>query len=159
HPEPRMLVDGRWTRGSGTETRPVENPATGETLTELPVATAADLDEALDAARRAFPGWRRTSPVERGRVLREGARLIRGRVGDLAMVITLDLGKPLAESRAEVLLAAEHLEWAAEEARRSYGRVIPARDPDTLQHTVVEPVGVVAAFAPWNAPAVTPARK
>ncbi|MBE8516999.1 NAD-dependent succinate-semialdehyde dehydrogenase [Amycolatopsis sp. H6(2020)] len=159
HPEPRMLVDGRWTRGSGTETRPLENPATGETLTELPVATAADLDEALDAARRAFPGWARTSPVERSRVLRDGARLIRDRVGDLAMVITLELGKPLVESRAEVLLAAEHLEWAAEEARRSYGRVIPARDPDTLQHTVIEPVGVVAAFAPWNAPAVTPSRK
>ncbi|WP_410612370.1 NAD-dependent succinate-semialdehyde dehydrogenase [Amycolatopsis sp. lyj-109] len=156
---PRMLIDGRWTRGSGTDTRPVENPATGETLTELPVATAADLDEALDAARRAFPGWRRTSPLERGRVLRDGARLIRDRAGDLAMVITLELGKPLGESRAEVLLAAEHLEWAAEEARRSYGRVIPARDPDTVQHTVLEPVGVVAAFAPWNAPAVTPSRK
>ncbi len=159
HPEPRMLIDGCWTRGSGTETRPVENPATGETLTELPVATAADLDEALDAARRAFPGWRRTSPLERSRVLRDGARLIRDRAGDLAMVITLELGKPLAESRAEVLLAAEHLEWAAEEGRRSYGRVIPARDPDTVQHTVLEPVGVVAAFAPWNAPAVTPSRK
>lgn len=159
HPEPRMLIDGRWTPGSGGRTRPVENPATGEVLAELPVATAADLDEALEAARRAFPGWRGTSPVERGRVLRDAARLIRERVGDLAMVITLELGKPLAESRTEVLLAAEHLEWAAEEARRSYGRVIPARDPGTLQHTVVEPVGVVAAFAPWNAPAVTPSRK
>jgi succinate-semialdehyde dehydrogenase/glutarate-semialdehyde dehydrogenase len=159
HPGPRMLVDGRWTRGSGRETRPVENPATGKILTELPVATAEDLDEAIDAARRAFPGWRRTSPVERSRVLREGARLIRERADDVAMVITLELGKPLAESRAEVLLAAEHLEWAAEEARRGYGRVIPARDPDTLQHTVLEPVGVVAAFAPWNAPAVTPSRK
>ncbi|MEV5712888.1 NAD-dependent succinate-semialdehyde dehydrogenase [Amycolatopsis mediterranei] len=158
-PGPRMLVDGRWTRGSGRETRPVENPATGEIRTELPVATIEDLDEALDAARRAFPGWRRTSPVERSRVLREGARLIRERAGDVAMVITLELGKPLAESRAEVLLAAEHLEWAAEEARRGYGRVIPARHPDTLQHTVLEPVGVVAAFAPWNAPAVTPSRK
>src|SRR4051812_7925716 len=105
-----MLIDGRWTRGSGTETRPVENPATGETLTELPVATAADLDEALEAARRAFPGWRRTSPLERSRVLRDGARLIRDRAGHLAMVITLELGKPLVEARAEVLLAAEHLE-------------------------------------------------
>lgn len=159
HPEPMMLIDGRWTRGSGQRTRPVENPATGETLTELPVATAADLDEALAAAQQGLAVWRRTSPVERGRVLREAAGLVRQRVDTIAMMITLELGKPLAESRTEVLLAAEHLEWAAEEARRGYGRVIPAREPGTLQHTVVEPLGVVAAFAPWNAPAVTPSRK
>jgi succinate-semialdehyde dehydrogenase/glutarate-semialdehyde dehydrogenase len=156
---PLMLIGDRWTRGSGTDTLPVENPATGRTLARLPVATAADVEEALAAARDGFAVWRRVSPVERGRVLRDAAGLMRARVEDMARVITLELGKPLPESRVEVLLAAEHLEWAAEEARRTYGQVIPARDPLTLQHTVLEPVGPVAAFAPWNAPVVTPSRK
>lgn len=154
-----MLIGGRWTRGSGTETLPVENPATGRTLSELPVATAADVGEALAAAQDGFAVWRQVSPVERGRVLRDAAGLLRTRVEDVARVITLELGKPLAESRAEVVLAAEHLEWAAEEARRTYGQVIPSREPLTDQHTVLEPIGPVAAFAPWNAPAITPARK
>lgn len=157
--EPLMLIDGQWTRGSGTSTRPIENPATGEILTELPMATATDLDAALEAAQRGFEVWRRTSPLERGRVLRTAADTMRARTAELATVITAELGKPLAESRAEIDLAAEHLEWAAEEGRRAYGRVIPSRHPNTLQHTVVEPVGVVAGFAPWNAPAITPARK
>jgi succinate-semialdehyde dehydrogenase/glutarate-semialdehyde dehydrogenase len=147
------------TRGSGTKSLPVENPATGKTLFQLPVATAADVEEALTAAQDGFAVWRQTSPVERGRVLRDAAGLLRTRVEDVARVITLELGKPLAESRAEVALAAEHLEWAAEEARRTYGQVIPAREPLTEQHTVLEPIGPVAAFAPWNAPAITPARK
>jgi succinate-semialdehyde dehydrogenase / glutarate-semialdehyde dehydrogenase len=159
HPEPRMLIGGRWTSGRGHDTLPVQNPATGETLTELPVATEADVDDALAAAQAGFAVWRRASPVERGRVLRDAARLLRERVDATALTITVELGKPIAEARAEVLLAAEHLEWAAEEARRSYGRVIPAREPGTLQHTLLEPVGPVAAFAPWNAPAVTPSRK
>lgn len=147
------------TRGSGTESLPVENPATGKTLFQLPVATAEDVEDALTAAQDGFAVWRQTSPVERGRVLRDAAGLLRTRVEDVARVITLELGKPLAESRAEVALAAEHLEWAAEEARRTYGQVIPAREPLTEQHTVLEPIGPVAAFAPWNAPAITPARK
>ena len=154
-----MLIGGRWTRGSGTATIPVENPATGQPLFELPVATAADVEAALAAVQDGFAVWRQVAPVERGRVLRDAAGLMRARVEDMARVITLELGKPLPESRAEVLLAAEHLEWAAEEARRTYGQVIPSREPLTLQHTVLEPVGPVAAFAPWNAPVVTPSRK
>ncbi len=159
HPELRMLIGGHWTGGRGHDTLPVQNPATGETLTELPIATEADVDDALAAAQTGFAVWRHASPVERSRVLRDAAGLLRARVDATALTITLELGKPIAEARAEVLLAAEHLEWAAEEARRSYGRVIPAREPGTLQHTVLEPVGPVAAFAPWNAPAVTPSRK
>jgi succinate-semialdehyde dehydrogenase / glutarate-semialdehyde dehydrogenase len=159
HPEPRIFIGGRWTGGRGHDTLPVQNPATGDTLTELPIATEADVDEALAAALAGFAVWRHASPVERSRVLRDAAGLLRVRVDETALTITLELGKPSAEARAEVLLAAEHLEWAAEEARRSYGRVIPTREPGTLQHTVLEPVGPVAAFAPWNAPAVTPSRK
>jgi succinate-semialdehyde dehydrogenase / glutarate-semialdehyde dehydrogenase len=154
-----MLIAGRWTRGSGTDTLPVENPSTGRTLCQLPVATAEDVEDALTAVEDGFAVWRQVSPVERGRVLRDAAGLMRARVEDMARAITLELGKPLPESRTEVLLAAEHLEWAAEEARRTYGQVIPSREPLTAQHTVLEPIGPVAAFAPWNAPVVTPSRK
>jgi len=159
HPRPQMLIGGRWTDGSGDRTVPLENPATGEVLAQLPVATAADVDAALLAAAEGFARWRTESPIQRGRVLREAAGQLRAQIGAVSRVITLELGKPLAEARTEVLLAAEHLEWAAEEARRGYGRVIPAREPGTLQYSLREPVGPVAAFSPWNAPAVTPARK
>ncbi|SNQ49533.1 Alpha-ketoglutaric semialdehyde dehydrogenase [Frankia canadensis] len=159
HPTPRMLIGGTWTAGSGGATLPVINPATGETLTHLPVATRAEIGAALDAAEAGFRVWRAVPPIERARILAKGARRFRERIDEVAMVITLELGKPLAESRAEVTLAAEHVEWAAQEARRGYGQVIPARDPGVLQYSVLEPVGPVAAFAPWNAPAITPARK
>lgn len=159
HPHPQLLIGGKWTNGTGDQTIPLENPATGEVLAHLPVATAADVDDAVLAAQEGFAHWRTESPVQRGRVLRDAAGQLRSQAATVARIITLELGKPLAESRTEVLLAAEHLEWAAEEARRGYGRVIPAREPGTLQYSIREPIGPVAAFSPWNAPAVTPSRK
>src|SRR5690606_20596100 len=126
---------------------------------QLPHATTEDLDRALAAAQRAFNDWKRLSPLERGAILRKAASLLRERADEIARNITLDMGKPLAEARAEVIGCAEHTEWNAEEGRRIYGRIIPPRNPDVRQMVVREPVGVCAAFTPWNFPASQAIRK
>jgi succinate-semialdehyde dehydrogenase/glutarate-semialdehyde dehydrogenase len=153
----KLYINGEWIEGS--DTIDVINPATGESLGKLPLATSAELDLALQSANTAFAAWRTVSPVERGRVLRRAADLIRERVDRIASLLTLEQGKVLAEARSEVLASAEIFDWFAEECRRSYGRVIPSRDARTRQFVVLEPVGPVAAFSPWNFPAVAPARK
>jgi len=130
----------------------VSNPATGEHLGDLPCAMPEDVDAALQSAQTAFVSWRRLSPVERSDLLRRAADLTRERASEIALNITLDNGKPVADALAEVLNAAEHLEWHAEEGRRIYGRVVPARSPQVRQLVVKEPVGVCAAFSPWNFP-------
>lgn len=159
YPELKLFIAGRWLGGGGRIVEPVANPATGEVLAELPHATDADLDEALAAAAAGFEIWRRTSPVERGSVLHRAAALMRERREHIASLITLELGKPIAEARAEVDQAAGIFDWNAEEGRRAYGRVIPARARGFSQLALREPVGPIAAFAPWNAPAITPSRK
>jgi succinate-semialdehyde dehydrogenase/glutarate-semialdehyde dehydrogenase len=154
-----LLIDGIFI---GADQRPGEtvlNPATGESLGDLPHATIADLDAALAAAERGFRLWRGTPAVERGRVLRRAAELMRERVAIGARVLTLEQGKPLAEAKTEILFAADVIEWFAEEGRRAYGRVVPGRNPRLRQQVLREPVGPVAAFTPWNFPATTPARK
>ena len=154
-----LFIDGAFLKGDGRASEPVLNPATGQALAELPHATAADLDRALASAAAAFPAWRRTSAYERGRILKRAADLIRERKAAIASIMTLEQGKPLAESDGEIAHAADVLEWYAEEGRRAYGRVVPGRVPG-LTHTVVpEPVGVCLGFTPWNFPALTPARK
>jgi succinate-semialdehyde dehydrogenase/glutarate-semialdehyde dehydrogenase len=159
YPEVSMFIAGKWTRGSGLDELPVVNPATGETLGLVPLGVRADYESALDAASAAAPGWRRTSPTQRAEILRSAVVILRERHAELAELVTVELGKPLREARAEVTVAADHLEWAAEEGRRGYGRVIPARTAGTLQIARQEPLGPIAGFAPWNAPAITPARK
>jgi succinate-semialdehyde dehydrogenase/glutarate-semialdehyde dehydrogenase len=130
----------------------VFNPASGEIIGQLPHATREDLDCALSAAQRAFETWKKTSPVERSVILRRVAELARERADAIGRNITLDQGKPLAESIGEVNVCAEHAEWHAEECRRIYGRVIAPRRPDVRQFVLREPVGVCAAFTPWNFP-------
>lgn len=130
----------------------VLNPADGQVIGHLPHALVADLERALHSAEQAFEGWRRSSPLERSNVLRRVAALARERAPQIAHNITLDQGKPLAEALREVHSSAEHLEWHAEEARRIYGRVIPSRQPEVRQTVTLEPVGVCAAFTPWNYP-------
>jgi succinate-semialdehyde dehydrogenase/glutarate-semialdehyde dehydrogenase len=152
------FVDGKWVRGSGGAV-PVWDPATAQQLDELPLLAAADLDQALAAADAAFSPWRATSALRRGEILRTAAGLVRERTERIAVAIARELGKPLREARVEVRTAAEHIEWAAEEGRRAYGRVIPARDPAVVATARVEPLGPIAGFAPWNAPIITPARK
>jgi succinate-semialdehyde dehydrogenase/glutarate-semialdehyde dehydrogenase len=147
-----LYIDGQFLSGDGRPEQDILNPATLEVLGRLPHATPADLDLALAAAQRAFPAWRETPPTERGRILRRAAELIRERAPAIGRNITLDQGKPVAEAVAEVFGCAEHAEWHAEEGRRIYGRVIPPRQPGVRQLVLREPVGVCAAFTPWNFP-------
>jgi len=147
-----LYIDGKFIEAGGRKTEPVLNPASAEVLAQLPHATREDLDRALAAAQRAFTTWSRTSPLERSAVLRKVAELARARADAIGRNITLDQGKPLAESVGEVNVCAEHAEWHAEECRRIYGRVIPPRRADVRQMVLREPVGVCAAFTPWNFP-------
>ncbi|MBI0331338.1 NAD-dependent succinate-semialdehyde dehydrogenase [Burkholderia plantarii] len=154
-----LFINGEWIAASERATAPVVNPATLQELGRVPLATAADLEQALQTAKRAFDVWRKTVPAERARILKDGANLIRERVAHIAELLTLEEGKPLAESRDEVLRAAEYFEWFAEEARRIDGRVVPSNRPGVQQLVKKQAIGPVAAFTPWNFPAITPARK
>lgn len=158
YPELRMLIDGEWIGAAQRDAQPVADPGTGKLLGQLPLATAGDLDRALDAAQRGFIVWRRTPALERARVLRRAADWLRARSDLVATVATMEQGKPLAEARIELQLAADTLEWYAEEGRRAYGRVL-VRPTGSRTLVVKEPIGPVAAFAPWNFPLGNPARK
>ncbi len=159
YPELYLLIDGQRLNHTGRRTMPVVNPATQEVLGELPLANAGDLDAALEAARRAWPVWRAMGPQQRGRILRKAADLLRERGEAIARLATMEEGKALAEARVELTVAADILEWYAEEGRRAYGRVLPQRMAGVRMTVVKEPVGPVAAFAPWNFPLGNPARK
>jgi succinate-semialdehyde dehydrogenase/glutarate-semialdehyde dehydrogenase len=148
----RLLTDGK-------DTVPLSNPATGRQIATLPQADTSQVNEAVESASAGFAAWSRTPAYERANVLRQAARLIRGRLDPLARVMTLEQGKPLTESRIEWTMTADALEWAAEEGRRTYGRVIPSRVIGVSQIVHKFPVGPVAAFTPWNFPAFSPAQK
>lgn len=152
YPDLSLYIDGRFIGLEGRASQPVRDPATLEVLGQLPWADAEDVQTAIESAQRAFQSWRHVSPVERSDILRRVAALARERAPDIGRAITLDNGKPLADAIAEVENAAEHVEWHAEEGRRIYGRVVPSRDPAVRQLVVREPVGVCAAFSPWNFP-------
>ena len=147
-----LYIDGEFVAGEGRRTQDVINPATLEVLGQLPHATEADLDRALAAAQRAFESWKKSSPMDRSAILRKVATLSRERAKEIGRNMTLDQGKPLAEAIGEVSSCAEHADWHAEECRRIYGRVIPPRNADVRQIVVREPIGVCAAFTPWNFP-------
>jgi succinate-semialdehyde dehydrogenase / glutarate-semialdehyde dehydrogenase len=159
YPELKLFIGGEWLGGGGRTLQPVINPATGETLGELPHATPADLDRALDAAAKSFPKWRAMAPNERGKILRKAADLMRERTEHIARIATREEGKTLAEARWEVGLSADIFDWYAEEGRRAYGRVLPQQRPGVRMTVIKEPVGPVAGFAPWNFPIGNPARK
>ena len=152
YPQLSLYINGQFIHGGGRKESPVLNPATNQVIAQLPHATREDLDLALSSAQRAFETWRKVSPLERGKILRKVAELARERSADIGRNITLDQGKPLAEAVGEVMFCAEHAEWHAEEARRIYGRVIPARQDGVRQLVLREPIGVCAAFSPWNFP-------
>jgi len=153
-----LYIDGSFRTDTGNHSD-VVNPATGETIAQLPHAGTAELDEALAAAARAFPGWARTPAYDRGAILRRGAQLIRDRVDAIARILVSEQGKVLAEAKGELLYSADTIDWYAEEGRRAYGRTIPSRTPGMSHIVVPEPVGPCASFTPWNFPALTPARK
>ncbi|WP_076998032.1 NAD-dependent succinate-semialdehyde dehydrogenase [Variovorax sp. KK3] len=154
-----LSIAGEWIPASARETLPLVDPATLETIGRVPVATRQDLDRALEAAAAAAPAWRRTSAYERSAILRRAAQAIREDVDTIARSLTREQGKTLAEARGEVLGAADTFDWFAEEGRRAYGRVIPPRASGERWLVVREPVGPVAAFSPWNFPAMLSSRK
>jgi succinate-semialdehyde dehydrogenase/glutarate-semialdehyde dehydrogenase len=157
YPKLGFYVDGQWIT-SRDRAHIVVNPATGETLGEVPFANASDLDQALEAAERGFRTWRRTSVAERARVLRGAAEILRKRVDVITRNATREEGKTFAEARIETLGCADLFDFYAEEAKRVYGRVLVR--PSGLRSMVMkEPVGPVAAFAPWNFPVHNPGRK
>jgi len=147
-----LYIDGQFLSGDGRREQEVWDPATGQTIAKLPHASRADLDHALASAQKAFQSWKHSSPMDRSKILRKVAELARERAKEIGHNITLDQGKPLAEAIAEVVSCADHADWHAEECRRIYGRVVPARLPNVRQTVVREPIGVVAAFTPWNFP-------
>lgn len=159
YPRLGLFIAGAWTDGAGGRSEPVINPATGETLGLLPHAGTSDLERAAGAAAEAFERWSRTAALERKRILNGAAALIRQRIDAIARTLTLEQGKALAESRGELAAAADIFEWYGDEAVRLYGRLVPSRLPNTEHRVVREPIGPVAAFCPWNFPALTPARK
>lgn len=148
-----LFVGGEWRDAVSGGTFGVTNPATGETVATLPDGRAADMRGAIEAATRVQREWGKTTAGERAGVLSEAARLIRGRVGHLARVMTLEQGKPLAQSEGEVEYAASCLDRFAEEARRVCGETMPADSPDKRIFLLKRPVGISAAVTPWNFPA------
>ena len=154
-----LFIGGEWLGAEGRKTSPVINPATEETIGQVPHASKADLDRALAAAQLGFKTWRAIFPDERGRILKRAADLLRERKEEIARIATTECGKSIHETRIEVMMSANIFEWYAEEGRRAYGRVLPQRATGTRMAIVKEPVGPVAAFAPWNFPLGNPARK
>ncbi|WP_336922754.1 NAD-dependent succinate-semialdehyde dehydrogenase [Aquipuribacter sp. SD81] len=154
-----LLLDGRWRDASGGARIPVEDPATGEVLTDVADATAEDARSALEAAVAAQEGWAGTAPRERGELLRRAFELTVERGEDLALLMTLEMGKPLAESRAEVTYGAEFLRWFSEEAVRAYGRWSTAPNGASRLLTMKQPVGPCYAITPWNFPLAMATRK
>jgi succinate-semialdehyde dehydrogenase/glutarate-semialdehyde dehydrogenase len=148
----QLFINGKWRPSQSGKTIAVLNPATEETIGTVAHADRADLDEALEAAARGFKVWRAVAPFERCRIMRKAAAIMRERNEEIAPLMTMEQGKTLAEAKIEAMAAADVIEWFAEEAKRAYGRVIPARGPGIYQIAVKEPVGPVAAFTPWNFP-------
>jgi succinate-semialdehyde dehydrogenase / glutarate-semialdehyde dehydrogenase len=159
YPAPCLFIAGQWRGASDGATQPVTNPATGAAIAELPIATAADISEAADAAHRAWPLWQAMSAYDRAAILKRAAALIRKRAEQIGRITTIEQGKVLAESTNEARSCADIFEWYAEEARRAYGRIVPSNHPGVRHMVLKEPIGPVAAFSPWNFPTTIPSRK
>ena len=157
-PDLALFVGNSWRVGEGRDEHAVVNPATGDTIAKVPVATAADLDEALVTADTAFRAWRATDVDTRAAILRKTATLLRERADTIVRTLTIEQGKPLVEARGEVVGAASMFDWYAEEARRAYGRVL-VRPTGQRSIVIRQPVGPVAALSPWNFPIYLLAKK
>jgi len=152
YPNVQLFIDGKWRPAASGRTIPVLNPATEENVGTVAHADKSDLDEAAAAAEKGFKVWRAISSYERSKVMRKAADLMRERAEMIATLMTMEQGKIFAEARIETMASADIIEWFAEEGRRTYGRMIPARVPGVYQMAIKDPVGVVAAFTPWNFP-------
>ena len=153
-----LLINGSWKIGEGRDSFAVIDPASGDAIGAVPLATAADLDEALAAAELGFAKWRATPADARGAVLRKAAALLRERSDEIARLLTLEQGKPIAEARGEVAGSAQIFDWCAEEATRIYGRTL-VRPMGQRSMVNRQPVGPVAVFTPWNFPVYLLAKK
>jgi succinate-semialdehyde dehydrogenase/glutarate-semialdehyde dehydrogenase len=152
YPDTQLFLNGEWRDSISKETLEIINPATEEVIGKVSHARKEDLDLALNAADNAFNEWKHVSAYDRSKILRKAADLVRSRADKIAMLMTLEQGKPLAEAKGETLGAADSIDWYAEEGRRAYGRIIPSRATGIFQYVFKESVGVVAAFTPWNFP-------
>lgn len=152
YPPVNLFINGAWREGSEGVREDVINPATGEVIGSFAHATPDDLDEAIKAAEEGFKAWQAISVFERSKIMRAAAGLMRARLEEIAGLITAEEGKPLAEARMEVNGGADLVDWFADEARRTYGRIIPARFPNVTQHAVREAIGPAVGFTPWNFP-------
>ena len=157
-PDLKLFIDGAWAAGEGRDCHAVINPATAETIAELPLATKDDLDTALHAAEKAYPAWRALDVEKRAAILRKAASYLKKNANDIGALLTQEQGKPLKEAIGEVYGAAQMFDWYAEEAKRNYGRTLVR---PTGQRSIVlhQPVGVVATFTPWNFPIYLLAKK
>ena len=152
-------IDGAWVTASSGAAITVDNPATGEPIGSVPKLGAAETRQAIDAAARGFASWRKTTAKERAAVMRRWFDLMMGNREDLARLMTIEQGKPIAESRGEVAYAASFLEWFGEEAKRVYGDTIPGHQADKRIVVIKQPIGVVACITPWNFPLAMITRK
>nr|WP_271566237.1 NAD-dependent succinate-semialdehyde dehydrogenase [Bradyrhizobium sp. CCBAU 11386] len=151
------LIDGRWIAGEQRDV--VVDPATGEEIADVARCNAADMNLAIAAAERSFEAWRELLPTRRGEVLRSWASLMRHHLEELAVLVTVEQGKPIAEARYEIGYGAGFLEWFAAEGERAYGETIPSHKPASLLHVRKQPIGVAAAITPWNFPVAMITRK
>lgn len=155
----QLLINNQWRDGVGNAAIDVLNPATGEQIGKVAHASIVDLDSALLAAQQGFEKWRGVPAIERQRVMRNAAALLRERLDEISILMTWEQGKPVAEAKTEILAAADIVEWFADEGMRAYGRMVPPRRLGVQQLVFKEPVGPVAAFTPWNFPITQIARK
>ncbi|HTM77971.1 MAG TPA: NAD-dependent succinate-semialdehyde dehydrogenase, partial [Devosia sp.] len=155
----KLFIDGHWRAGVSGDTIALINPATNGEIGRVAVANEADLEEAVLAADRGFKEWRALSGYARSQIIRAAAGHLAQRQEEIALLLTREQGKPLVEARLEIGNSVALIEWFAEEARRSYGRLIPARAAGVVQRVIKEPIGPVAAFTPWNFPIAQSTRK
>jgi succinate-semialdehyde dehydrogenase/glutarate-semialdehyde dehydrogenase len=160
YPQLRMYIAGHWLNGGSAGERDVVNPATEEVLGRLPLAGAQELAASLEAAQSGFAVWSAMPPIERFHIMHRAAEILRAQTDEAARVMTLEQGKPLSESRREIQLSADIIDFLAEEGKRAYGRTIAPRSSAILQqHVTRVPVGPVLALTPWNFPMNLPSRK
>lgn len=155
----QAFVGGRWEDAAGGQVRNVFNPSTGKQIGTIPDLGAAETRRAIEAANKALPDWRSRTAKERAQILRKWFDLMMAHQEDLAILMTVEQGKPLAESRGEIAYAASFIEWFAEEGKRAYGDVIPSHGRDKRIVVLKQPIGVTVAITPWNFPAAMIARK
>ncbi len=155
----RCYINGQWQDADNGARLDVLNPATGQAIASVPLAGADETRRAIQAAEQALPAWKAKTAAERARILQRWFQLLMQHQDDLARLMTLEQGKPLAESKGEIAYAASFIEWFAEEGKRAYGEIIPSPFPDKRLLAVKQPVGVCAAITPWNFPAAMITRK